>query len=215
MSNASREAARIEKLWSGDFGTEYLSRNPVTTEGRLPFWERLLSSYPVASVLEVGCNLGANLRPIHLVSPRARVTGIDINAVALATLRRQLPTVALARAAGRTLPFRDGAHDLVFTAGVLIHQPPEVLHDVMREVVRCSARYVLCAEYFAPDWTEVPYRGQERALFKGDFGGEYGRLCPELRLLESGFLSRAEGWGDVTWWMFDRSAPTTPPLHAR
>jgi spore coat polysaccharide biosynthesis protein SpsF len=204
VSDTSQEAARIEQLWSGEFGTEYLSRNPVTTEARRAFWQMLLTRYPASSVLEVGCNLGANLRPIRASRPGARIAGIDINPLALATLHSELPSVALARAAARRLPFHDASHELVFTCGVLIHQPPEVLPHVMREIVRCSARYVLCAEYFAEDWQEMPYRGQERALFKGDFGREYLRLFPELRLLDTGFLPKAEGWGDVTYWLMER-----------
>lgn len=195
------EADRIERLWAGDFGTEYLARNPASDKGRLPFWRSLLDRYSVREVLEVGCNLGANLRPIRLLRPKARVTGIDINRTALATLRAETPGVALARSAARRLPFSDRAFDLVFASGVLIHQPPEVLPAVMAEMVRCSRCYVLCAEYFADTWTEVPYRGQSRALFKGDFGGEFLRLFPSLELLDRGFLSREEGWGDVTFWM--------------
>ena len=36
----------------------------------------------------------------------------------------------------------------------------------MDEIVRCSRRYVLCGEYRADDLEEVPYRGQEGALFR-------------------------------------------------
>jgi hypothetical protein len=64
------------------------------------------------------------------------------------------------QASAAELPFVDHCFDLVFTMGVLIHQPDESLGRVMSEVVRCSARLVLCAEYYAPEPTEVPYRGE-------------------------------------------------------
>ena len=75
----------------------------------------------------------------------------------------------------------------------------------MAEIVRCSRRYVLCGEYFAEETTEVPYRGQDGALFKRDYGALYQELFPELALVEQGFLGRDEGWDDVTWWLFERS----------
>jgi hypothetical protein len=104
----------------------------------------------------------------------------------------------------RELPFRDRLFDLVFTIGVLIHQPETTLPIVMAEIVRCSRRYVLCGEYYAEQTIEVPYRGATKALFKRDYGRIYRELFPELRLLKQGFLSRNEGWDDVTYWVFEK-----------
>jgi len=50
----------------------------------------------------------------------------------------------------------------------------------------------------------VDYRGQPGSLFKRDFGALYREVIPALRLATSGFLSRAEGWGDVTYWVFEK-----------
>jgi spore coat polysaccharide biosynthesis protein SpsF len=105
---------------------------------------------------------------------------------------------------GRELPFRDRWFDLVFTMGVLIHQPEITLPLVMAEIVRCSRRNVLCGEYFAEQTTEVPYRNQSSALFKRNYGGIYQELFPELRLLCQGFFSRDEGWDDITYWAFEK-----------
>jgi spore coat polysaccharide biosynthesis protein SpsF len=88
--------------------------------------------------------------------------------------------------------------------GVLIHQPESTLPLVMSEVVRCSNRYVLCGEYFSEQTIEVPYRGQCGALFKRDYGRIYQELFPNLSLVEKGFLSREEGWDDVTFWLFKK-----------
>ena len=75
----------------------------------------------------------------------------------------------------------------------------------MAEIVRCSRRHVLCGEYYAERPTEIPYRGHRGALFKRDFGALYRTRFPELTLLDQGFLSKADGWDDVTWWMFEKS----------
>jgi pseudaminic acid biosynthesis-associated methylase len=155
-------------------------------------------------VLEVGCNVGGNLRWISS-GPTPATFGVDINAESLRRLRSRAPSAAGTLTAARSLPFRDAAFDLVFTMGVLIHQPDTTLPTVMAEMVRCSKRWVLCGEYFSPETTQVSYRGQEGALFKRDYGRLFSELFPELRLLQSGFLGRDPGWDDVTWWLLSRT----------
>lgn len=108
---------------------------------------------------------------------------------------------------GAALPFEDGSFDLVFTMGVLIHQDPATqLEPMMREIARCSRRYVIAGEYYADEPTEVPYRGQEGALFKRDFGALYQQLFPGLRLLSEGYLGEDDGrWDDVTYWVLEQT----------
>ncbi len=152
----------------------------------------------------MGCNLGANLRWIAQRVPPSEVYGIDVNQKALDQLRAVVSVNAV-HATARELPFRDGWFDLVFTMGVLIHQPPETLPLVMSEIVRTSRRWVLCGEYFSAEPTEVAYRGQTGALFKRDYGELYQRLFPALTLRKQGFLGQGEGWDDVTWWVFEKA----------
>jgi pseudaminic acid biosynthesis-associated methylase len=206
MSDNASNVARLEELWSGGFGDQYVDRNSSASEGRREFWDGLLGEIPVRNSLEVGCNVGANLA---WIAPRlgARATyGVDINEKAIEEVRRRIPGVSVLWAPARELPFRDRWFDLTYTTGVLIHQPPEVLPIVMSEIVRCSRRYVLCGEYHADELTEVPYRGESGALFKRDFGALYETLFPELRLLKKGFLAKqAGGWDDVTFWLFEKA----------
>jgi pseudaminic acid biosynthesis-associated methylase len=198
------DAQRLEGLWSGEFGSQYIERNVDAGAKREPFWRELLADVEVRRVLEVGCNIGANLRWLaQLLEPR-EVFGVDVSEEALARLRQTIPTINAVHSPARHLPFRDGEFDLVYTTGVLIHLPPDTLPLAMSEIVRCSRRYVLCGEYYAEELTEVPYRGQEGALFKRDWGATYQQLFPELRLLRTGFLGSDQGWDDVTWWLFER-----------
>jgi pseudaminic acid biosynthesis-associated methylase len=205
MSDPSRpsEAARLERLWAGTFGNEYMHRNANAGEPREPFWDAVLGMAPARTVLEVGCNLGGNLMWIAPRVPSSPV-GVDVNEGALNRLRATLPSVIGVRAAAKELPFRDAAFELVYTAGVLIHQPEETLGPVVDELVRCSSRFVLSCEYYSSETVEVPYRGQTGALFKRDYGDVLVGRCPELRLLEQGFLGRDQGWDDATWWLFER-----------
>jgi len=202
--NQSSETSRLERLWSGELGNAYVERNHAAGDTRGPFWQKVLTELDAQTVLEVGCNIGANVRWIAALRPPQQVYGVDINLKALNKLRRSLPDVNAMLSPGRELPFRDRWFDLVFTMGVLIHQPESTLPLVMAEIVRCSRRYVLCGEYFAEQTTEVPYRNQNGALFKRNYGRIYQELFPELRLLEKGFLGRDAGWDDITYWMFEK-----------
>jgi pseudaminic acid biosynthesis-associated methylase len=201
---SASDAARLEHLWSGQFGDTYVDRNRDAGANRRPFWEMIGKRFPSRNVLEVGCNLGANLRWIAGGVAPKDVYGVDINLKALQELRRLLPEVNALWSPARELPFRDRWFDLVFTMGVLIHQPESTLPLVMEEIVRCSRRYVLCGEYYADQKTEVSYRDQTGALFKRDYGRLYQELFPELHLCQTGFLSRDEGWDDVTYWLFEK-----------
>lgn len=200
------EVTRLEALWSGDFGDEYIERNRTAGDSRNEFWVKLLQQFPVQRVLEVGCNIGGNLRWITEQLPPQQVYGVDINLKALTLLHERLPKVNALYSPARELPFRDRWFDLVFTMGVLIHQPDSTLPLVMNEIVRCSHRYILCGEYYAADTTEVPYRGQKDALIKRDYGSLYQTMFPTLQLRYETFLSREQGWDNVTVWVFEKHA---------
>lgn len=191
------EAQRLESLWAGSFGDDYVARNRGFAHRR-DFWDLVMIHTGAGSVLEVGCNVGGNL--CHL-APAVRTVGIDVNATALTEARTLCP---VSLAAARALPFDSGSFDLVCTVGVLIHQPDDTLGDVMAEMVRCSARWVLAAEYHAPEPVEIAYRGQAGALFKRDYGALL-RTLP-LNLRATGFLARRHGWDDVTWWLLEKGA---------
>lgn len=201
----AEEVARLENLWGGVFGNEYAQRNRKAHEGRLPFWEDLLQKHSIHSVLEVGCNIGANLRWISRLLPHNLVCGIDINQNALRELHSTYPNVNALQSTAQCLPFQNEQFDLVFTCGVLIHQPPSAIQTVTSEIVRCSRRYILCAEYYSNELVEIPYREQRGALFKQDYGMCYQESHPGLILAEEGFLSRKDGgWDDLTYWLFSK-----------
>ena len=200
------ETERLQRLWAGEFGDAYSDRNAEAHAGRDRFWRTLLSDIDLASVLEVGCNVGGNFRWLVELLPEARLAAVDVNEAALVRVRGSFPSVDAVRAAATSLPFDDNTFDLVFTTGVLIHLPDEALGEAMTEIVRCSSRYVLCGEYHADEDVEIPYRGVSGALFKRDYGRLYTARFPQLRLLAQGLLPRElGGWDDLAWWLFDQA----------
>ena len=159
---------------------------------------------PPASILEVGANVGINLRAISGLTD-AELFAVEPNASAREQLaaNKVVPPERLFDAVATKLPFDDEAVDLAFTSGVLIHVPPEDLEAAYDEIHRVVARYILCMEYFSPTPLSLPYRGHKGMLFKRDFGGMWLDLFPGLKSVANGFFwSRTTGLDDLNWWLF-------------
>jgi spore coat polysaccharide biosynthesis protein SpsF len=204
MTGERARATSLEQLWAGEFGAAYIDRNRVLDERRATFWADLITEGRIRSVLEIGCGQGANLKPIAGLLDPHDVWGVDINEDALALARLHAPGVNVVASRARRLPFRDDLADLVFTVGVLIHQPETTLPIVMAEIVRCSSRFVLWAEYHAAATEEVPYRGETGALYRRDYGAIYRELFPELGVVREGFLGPGDGFDRVTWQLLEK-----------
>jgi len=196
------EAERLEELWSGQFGAEYAARNGPAD--RAIVWGSLLENRNISTVLEVGCGGGNNLFSIECngVSPTG-VYGIDIGENALILAAKQYASFNRLYGKARDIPFKNKFFDLVFTCGVLIHQPEESLLQVMSEIVRCSRKYVLCMEYFSETREEVPYRDQAGALFRDNYGKRYLDNF-NLKLVETGFLAKEQGFDRITYWLMEK-----------
>jgi pseudaminic acid biosynthesis-associated methylase len=209
------EAAKTPQLapWLGDFGAEYIGRNgpdPARLAALTAHWARILRATegaPPRRILEVGANIGLNLRALarlttaelHAVDPNPRAREILVRDGVVAAER-------VGDAVAADLGLADGAVDLAFTSGVLIHIHPRDLLSSCREIHRVTGRYLACVEYFADREQEVPYRGLGEALFKRDFGGFYLDNFPDLRLLDYGFAwKRATGLDNLTWWLFEKA----------
>jgi spore coat polysaccharide biosynthesis protein SpsF len=199
-------------FWRGDFGNTYTSRNnlkPELARARVAMWSSILGhtlKAPPASILEVGANIGVNLRALRMLSG-ARMMALEPNDKAREILVEDEVVAAGDVKAGiaSAIGWPDKAADLVFTSGVLIHIHPDNLHASMREIHRCSARWIVSVEYFADRPTEVAYRGHNEVLFKRDFGGEWLDLFPELRPVAYGFeWKRVTGLDNLTWWLFEK-----------
>ena len=203
MSTA--DAVALEELWRGDFGDRYVERNSVDYPARRGFWGRTLDRYPTDSLLEVGCAHGDNFRYMGDFIDLGRTTGVDINERSLRTLAASEPDVNAVFGAARHLPFRDRAFGTVFTIGLLIHQPDSTLPAVIRDIVRCSSRWVMFGEYSSAEPTEIEYRGLTGVLFKRDYVAIAADLCPELRHVATEELTmEADGFDRVTWGVFER-----------
>jgi hypothetical protein len=105
----------------------------------------------------------------------------------------------------QSIALPDGAADLAFTSGVLIHIHPDHLAAAIEEIHRCAARWIVCIEYFSDKAEEIAYRGHGERLFKRDFGGLWLDRFPGLRVAAYGFAwKRVTGLDNLTWWLFEK-----------
>lgn len=196
--------------WRGDFGAEYITRNQADERAvrqRTLTWGRFLwpmmQSLP-KSVLEVGCNVGINLRALDRLID-ADLYAIEPNAAAREVVLRDkiLPPERLFDADATAVPMGDGEVELSFTTGVLIHVPPEELGGAVDELYRVSSRYIFMSEYFADQPEEKAYRGHDGLLFKRDFGKFMLDRHPDLMIVDYGFLWKEAGGADNgNFWLF-------------
>ncbi len=197
-----------EAFWASGFGDAYIDRNlgAEYVAANLALFARILARTDgVGSVLELGANVGLNLRALRQMLPAAELAGVEINPRAAERLRG-LGYVEVAE--GSLLEHRQSRkYDLAFTKGVLIHIAPEALPQAYDALYAASRRYVLVAEYYNPTPVSVPYRGHAERLFKRDFAGELLDRYADLRLVDYGFVWRRDPVfpdDDLTWFLLEK-----------
>lgn len=193
-----------ENVWAGKFGDDYTERNKSAYSARWPFWKDFVSRFAFDTCLEVGCNTAANLGMIStLKENQIGMWGCDVNQNALWKARKMEPGLNIIYASGLNLPFMDDCFDMVFTAGVLIHQTPETGETMMQEIMRVSNGYVVAIEYESDIFEEIPYRGLSNALFKGPWGDVYEKRYG-LRLVEKYEANKDVGFDRCTCWVLSK-----------
>lgn len=198
--------------WRGRFGDEYILRNTgdeKNIQDRARLWARILDAFGSSlprRILEVGSNIGDNLRAIRRVSS-ADLLALEPNAEARRLLAKSalITPDCILDGTAYSIPLPDRSVDIAFTCGVLIHIPPERLEAACREILRVSDRAVICIEYFSATPEQIPYRGMDGMLFKRDFGKFWLDRFPDLRWRDYGFAwAHATGLDDSTWWILER-----------
>jgi pseudaminic acid biosynthesis-associated methylase len=184
------------RRWIGDFGREYTDRNGHTPDQLDQFYlqtygvtrtdlnRRFLEGIPKAAhILEVGCNMGTQLLLLKEMGFSC-LSGVEIQSYALERARERLGNANLLQASALSLPFPDRHFDLVFTSGVLIHIAPAELPNALAEIHRCAKQWIWGLEYYAPQMTEINYRGFDSLLWKTDYAHLYRETFDDLELVK-------------------------------
>jgi len=199
---ATADTAQLA-LWRSEFGASYTDRNDVEKPARIATWRRILDGLAVERAVEVGCNVGWNLRYLAACGvPEA--WGVEPQRYAIERGRRRAPELTMVPGTAFELPFRDGWFDLSFTSGVLIHIGPAELGRALDELHRVTRRWLVVIEYDHPEEVAIDYRGHAQALWKRDHGRTIAARFPELTLRKRGFLDADAGYDDCTFHVFEK-----------
>jgi pseudaminic acid biosynthesis-associated methylase len=194
-------ATAQEEFWRGDFGVSYTERNRPSWKARVPFWKEIIAKTEARAILEVGANIGTNLKAMRAVDPSLCIWGCDINQAALQEAADAGLSIVDASVFELEREFRGGGFDLVATVGMLIHVSGDDLERAMRSIISVSRRYVLAVEYAAEAEEEVNYRGHAERLWKRPFGSRYEQLG--LKLVASGDAP-ADAFDKCAYWLLSR-----------
>lgn len=204
-----RFATEQEAFWAGDFGSGYIARNQGDRllAANLDLFARALRrTVGVANCLELGANVGMNLKALGLLFPGIDASAVEINHEAVQQLGQVIPAENVHHQSILDyVPTR--TFDLTLIKGVLIHMSPDVLPQVYDTLVGATGRYLLVAEYYAPSPVALTYRGYEERLFKRDFAGEIMDRHPRMRLCDYGFVYHRDPLfpqDDITWFLLEK-----------
>lgn len=199
-----------EKFWAGEFGDKYILRNKsnIDLAAKIGTFAKILSCIPgggICSCLELGSNIGLNLRALNVLIPGIKATAVEINKQA-AEICAQIPNVNVVN--GSILEYQsEEKFDLTFTAGVMIHINPNELRKVYDVLYNHSNKYILIAEYYNITPVEVDYRGNVGRLFKRDFAGEFLDIYKDTELINYGFAYHRDknfSMDDITWFLIKK-----------
>lgn len=191
MSKTSKEMQE----WMGSFGREYTSRCTLSVEelealykrmygiSRIELNERFLKGMARSvRVLEVGSNTGNQLLCLQRTG-FTNLYGIEVQDYAVELSKLRTSNISIIQGSAFDIPFKDGYFDLVFTSGLLIHIHPADSAVAMAEIHRCTRKYIWGLEYYAPECTEVNYRGHNNLLWKADYVSLYLKEFDDLELV--------------------------------
>ena len=123
-------------------------------------------------ILEVGSNVGNQLLCLQKMGFN-NLYGIELQGYAVELSKSRTKRINIIEGSAFDIPYKDSYFDLVFTSGVLIHISPDDVAEALGEIHRCSRHYIWGMEYFAEDYVNVEYRGNEALLWKTNFA----KLC--------------------------------------
>ena len=200
-----------EEFWAGKFGDEYIERNKGNEllASNLNFFTKALkSANNLNSVIELGANIGMNLKALKLIYPNQEQFGVEINEKAASELKECI---------GNQNVFNESIFDfnmdkkatLSLIKGVLIHINPEMLPNVYDTLYNTSSQYILVCEYYNPSPVEISYRGHSDKLYKRDFCGELLEKFSDLELIDYGFAYKRDRnfpQDDITWFLIKKKS---------
>lgn len=197
-----------EAFWAGEFGDKYVERNigEALIASNLSLFSKMLArTAKIKSVLELGANIGLNLRALKSLLSEAQLSAVEINQNAAQNLEDWGKAEVYRQSIFDFMPSRQW--EFVFTSGVMIHIDPGMLPAVYDLMYRATSRYIGVIEYYNPTPVSIPYRGHEGKLFKRDFAGEIMERFHDVSLVDYGFVYHRDPnfpQDDPNWFLLEK-----------
>ena len=182
--------------WGGEFGSAYTDRFALEIDELQAWYQKHLGITRTElnleiigdlnrsiRILEVGSNIGNQLLCLKLIGFQS-LYGIDIQRHAVELSKSRAEEVDIIQGSAFDIPFKDSFFDLVFTSGVLIHIAPQDIKEALKEIYRCTKKYIWGYEYYADSYMEVEYRGNRELLWKTNFAKLYLDTFSDLKLVK-------------------------------
>ena len=181
-----------ELAWEGAHGDAYTKRNWKLLNrqtNQKKFYEMFKNLPLDYSVLEVGCNTASNLEVLQNMG-FTNLTGIDINKGAIVECKKRFPKMKFELGTAIKLPFLSNSFDIVFTAGVLIHQCPNdgdkdkdsSLIIALKEIIRTSKKIIIGLEDFDTSPKNQGGSQYNNKYWSGPFADLYLKTDESLKL---------------------------------
>lgn len=209
MTAENSYATEQEEFWAGSFGSEYIGRNDSEQllASNLNFFSKALNQAgKISSCLELGANIGMNLKALQLLYPGIELKGAEINPDAIKTLGTLIGENNVYLGSIFDYPITKQV-DVSLIKGVLIHINPDMLKVVYEKLYQASKKYILVCEYYNPSPITISYRGHNDRLYKRDFAGEMMEAYSDLLLVDYGFAYHRDPTfpqDDITWFLMEK-----------
>ncbi|PIU41827.1 MAG: methyltransferase type 11 [Candidatus Omnitrophica bacterium CG07_land_8_20_14_0_80_42_15] len=204
------------KKWKNKVGKEYTDRNSISlndleklyksnfgitrTELNKLFLGRMGRAI---RILEVGCNIGNQLLCLQKMGFK-NLYGIEPQDYAVEISKKRTKGVNIIKGDVFDMPFKDNYFDLIFTSGVLIHISRKHITKAIKEIYRCSRKYIWGYEYYSKKRREIPFRGKRNFLWKANFIEIYTDIFPDLKLIKVKYLKYLKNDNMDTMFLFKK-----------
>lgn len=181
--------------WQGKFGNDFVERTNKNDENPNIEFKKTYGIYREElnkefigllnkdiKILEVGAGTGKQLEILKKMGFK-NLYGIEINKDAIRRSRTK-EDIYIIPGDACNIPFQDGFFDLVFTSMVLIHIAPVNISETLKEIYKCSKKYIWGYEYYDKEYIPRIYRGKQGLLWKANFAKMYLDLFPDLKLIK-------------------------------
>jgi len=150
--------------YNKEFWDKYANENEERYNAEFAKFTRdLATSLRCASVLEIGCGTGIDLR---LFPDTFQIYGIDLNENALNVAKEKIPLGNFKKGTITDLPFENSSIDFVFTHQLLNYLDDDIVEKGVAEMYRVAGKYIVNCEKFEETEKQIDENHKFRNMYK-------------------------------------------------